>query len=390
VTADQLLPTATVAWVFRVVPASIANWRTRRRLTPDETASQGAMLFSIPTLEAFVSGAAVNCDADYPPPTFMQLFDHQETLLTCREAATQLSIAPSSLTERVRAGTMPALRFAKKTLRFSAGHIARMMIESQDVVELGTAAQILGITTETLTPLVGNQLERQTAGRRVYVTRESLLVYLADRLADSGVPPLVWWHDRLLDPKPLVTMVQAKRRLRYDWDKLGEIMAEGRLPFICTPGNFRLIPEHYVAALEEARLPLTPVQLSELFAVSKETAAYWLETRAFCRVQHDRSNLFCPRKGCVLAYVSEHTNAKIEPERWWRVRRSDANEALRIDEAAAMIDGSSREEILWAIQAGVLRAIILPANREGEIDALVSRWDVHRIAYSLGSPIRGN
>lgn len=377
-----LWATRPIARILRVSRNSLMNWRAEGRLIPERT-DMVRFLYHIDALTDFLFASARNF-GDERVPTFNDLVDRRESLYTSHELMSLFGLTQSAITWHVANGNLPVFALGKNTWRFPATPIKRMLraVPQDDVV------RILGVSPRSIRDIVSaNELETLHVlgqGTALFVTRESLRAYLAERLAESGVPPEIWWEDQLTYDDALLSARQVQERLEVNWSTLKELFASGRLPFIKTAGGYRLVPERYVQWIIDGRTghrapirrTLADSHIAAAFGVAPQVAQRWVSNGQFCNGQHGE----CRAVTCVQQFIASHLTTTAFTVDQWLTWTSGSQMATLVD-VGSMVD-PSEPAVISALQDGRLRGVRSPDDRLRVIEADLQRflrWYEHHV-----------
>jgi hypothetical protein len=315
-TTELLLPTPVVQRMLDVDEATLSYWCRRGWLVPDDAEPP---LYSMEAIDAFLERSAFGFTR-HQRPTARNLFDQVDTLITTPCAAERLGIGKSGLTWRVAHGTLPVFKFTKREVRYPASVIAEEA-STADTVTKYMAAIIAGVKPSTIVTLVRNgtltAVHKPGRSTAIFVKSDSLMAYLSEKLQDTGMPPQVWWKERLSHPEPPISADRILTRLRIASVTLEELFEEGRLPYIRSPGGFRFALRRHVEAIAAIRVPYTTEQIVRVLGAESAAAEYWIMSGALCNQRHTRENLLCPRRECIARYIERcRLNPQTDPEEW--------------------------------------------------------------------------
>lgn len=363
--ARRLWPTPTVARILRVDPTTLLGWKADGRLVPDRT-DVAPFLYETRTLTAFLHRSAQNFGNERLP-TFSDLAYGRERLFIANELMLTLGLTQSGVSWQTVHGVLPSFALSKRALRYPSRPIKKMLT----AVSKDDAARILGVEPATILDIAAEgKLERLYVpghSTALFVTRESFHSYLADRLADSGIPVGTWWEDQLTYNDGMMSPNQICDMLHIAWPAADELLTSGRLPFIRTPGGFRLVPERYVHWLAAGRVAnktpisrklfMTDVRIAAIFAVMPRVAKGWVLEGRFCNGQHGE----CRAVECVRQFITDHRTSTTFTAEEWMKWASPSNTTTLVD-AEGMID-ITEPAVADALRDERLRGVWSPDQR---------------------------
>ena len=374
-----------LARLWRVHVRSLWRWRNRGVLASDAKDAPGdraTHLYLYSTIDGFqqqrLTQGAVRL------PSIGRLLNHQEwfgkALLTLSEAAERLGTSTSWVRKAIQNGWLPALQLGLD-YRLAAVQVAQYKTELELAVDIDLAAQLLGISAESVRALMRRPIPflrrvRKPGTARTYVSAKSLDRLLRRQLVHSG--PKRWKRMRAkYNYEPLLSKEEITTRYHTHDRMVRRLMERQTTPYIRTIGGETRIPLHVVAQWH------APRQLvADVFDTSIATAVRWIDAHALCDIHLAFEQVWsCPTPSCMRRYLDRNrTSDTFSTDDWLQWRLHLRTPLVRGRQIAA-ITGATPHEIREAFAAGTLRGVHLPIRNKKDVAVLST--DVQALAHRV-------
>ena len=363
---------AALAELWGVVPDT---WylavRSQGFIEPDER-SGNAYIYYYTTVDDYLRRQSSSCKA--PLPTIAELAADvhayglsAKKLLSPEAAAKRIGCAEHDVRYYAARGAIGSIRLGNpnSSIRIPSTEVTvfKARRRNSDALKLGDACTILCRERREVRALLDTDVltyvDVPASGPQTYVSRSSLLRYLRGELHEDI--DVIWWYQqqKAFGDEGWLSKSGLRVELKLAPETVSRALETGALAGIRLRKEWRI--PRWAARLyaEQVRL-LTADDLNRIFGVTQETAQQWLDTRALCRLKHNRSA--CLRQTCVHGYIAAHrTSEKVDPEEWVRLTRFDGADAV-VDVALLREARASEDDLEEALAEERLVGVRLPDN----------------------------